>query len=296
MRIIPVEFLSQGQRCSADLYLPEGKPGKPPLVIMAHGFAAEKAFGLKPFAAHFVENGLAVLVFDYRGFGQSEGTPRTLVHPKKQLEDWNAAIDYALDHPEVDGSRLALWGTSLGGGHALVSASRRKEVSAVVAQVPHVDFLPSIKVLGVGFAIQSIPHILQDLLRAGLRLSPHTVPVVSDRDGFAALNTPECFPGYTAMIPEGVQWNNAIPARSLLHFGFYRPVRVFKKITCPVLIQAGIHDSLIPISAVREAGESISNLKLEEYPISHFDIYKGEAFQAAIAKQVQFLLDNFVRF
>ena len=289
MNIIPVEFLSQGQRCCADLYFPETKNGKPPVVIMAHGFAAEKAFGLEPYAARFTVSGFAVLLFDYRGFGESEGTPRGLVHPNHQLEDWNAAIDFVLARTDLDVSRLALWGTSLGGGHALVTASRRKEISAVVAQVPHVDFIPSIKELGIGFATRSIPHIFRDLIRAGLGLDAHHVPVVSDQGEFAALSTPECFPGYWSIIPEVADWENRIPARSLFHFGFYRPVLEFANITCPVLIQAGKKDSLIPIEAIRKAGELIEDLHLIEYPIGHFGIYTGEEFERAVEEQVNFL-------
>jgi alpha-beta hydrolase superfamily lysophospholipase len=52
---------------------------------MAHGFATERTFGLQPFVERFIGAGWAVLTFDYRGFGESEGEPRLLVSPKKHI-------------------------------------------------------------------------------------------------------------------------------------------------------------------------------------------------------------------
>ena len=50
--------------------------------------------GLEPFAELFATKGLAVLLFDYRNFGGSEGEPRNWVSPKRHLQDWDAALDY----------------------------------------------------------------------------------------------------------------------------------------------------------------------------------------------------------
>jgi alpha-beta hydrolase superfamily lysophospholipase len=86
-----VEFISHGERCAAWLYRPDAVE-KPPLVIMAHGFGALRTFRLEPFAEKFVNQGIAVLLFDYRGFGTSEGYPRSLISPKKHIQDWHSAI------------------------------------------------------------------------------------------------------------------------------------------------------------------------------------------------------------
>ena len=63
-----VDFVSSGTRCAAWLYRPHGV-ARPPVVVMAHGFGAERTFGLPAFAGRFAAAGLAVLLFDYRGFG-----------------------------------------------------------------------------------------------------------------------------------------------------------------------------------------------------------------------------------
>ena len=90
---IPSDFVSQGIRCSGDLYLPKNVKN-PPIVIMAHGFAAEKSFRLPAYAERFVLNELAVLLFDYRCFGESDGEPRNLVDPGRHIKDWESAVSH----------------------------------------------------------------------------------------------------------------------------------------------------------------------------------------------------------
>ena len=121
------------------------KVGPTPLVIMAHGFAGEKRFGLLPFARRFVASGLAVLLFDYRHFGGSAGEPRNLVSIQNQQDDWRAAISFAATIPGIDTARIALWGTSLSGGNVLAVAASNRAIAAVVAQVPMVDVPMSLR-------------------------------------------------------------------------------------------------------------------------------------------------------
>ena len=49
--------------------------GGRPCVVMAHGFGGTRDTGLLGYAEGFAAAGLDVFVFDYRGFGASEGTP-----------------------------------------------------------------------------------------------------------------------------------------------------------------------------------------------------------------------------
>ena len=72
---------------------------------------------LERYATRFVEAGLAVLTFDFRHFGASEGTPRQLFSLKYQLEDFRAAIEYARSRQEIDPDKIALWSTSGTGGY-----------------------------------------------------------------------------------------------------------------------------------------------------------------------------------
>ena len=75
--------------------------------------------GLEPYARAFALEGMAALVFTYRHFGDSDGMPRRLIDVDHQLGDWVAALAYARTIEEIDSTRIALWGTSFGGGHVI---------------------------------------------------------------------------------------------------------------------------------------------------------------------------------
>lgn len=104
---------------------------------------AQKDFGLAAYGERFAAAGLASFIFDYRTFGGSEGEPRHWVSPNRHLADWRSAVDFVTSQlgDKVDGSKLLLWGTSFGGGHALTTAARLGgNVTAVVAQVSWLGF------------------------------------------------------------------------------------------------------------------------------------------------------------
>jgi len=94
-----------------DLFRPEGVI-QPPVVVMAHGFGLERRFGLPAFAERLRAAGLAVLLFDYRGFGDSGGAPRGLVDARRHLADFAAAVRCARELKGVDRTRVALWGAN----------------------------------------------------------------------------------------------------------------------------------------------------------------------------------------
>ncbi|GFH32422.1 peptidase_S15 domain-containing protein, partial [Haematococcus lacustris] len=63
-----------------------------------------------------LQAGMAVLAFDYRGFGGSDGAVRNLVSWPRHLQDWQAALDFVhsggLGKGRVDTTRVGLWGVS----------------------------------------------------------------------------------------------------------------------------------------------------------------------------------------
>ncbi|MBC7917673.1 MAG: alpha/beta fold hydrolase, partial [Rhodoferax sp.] len=98
MRVVHTSFQSQGLRCAGTLTLPANAQ-KPPVIVMAHGFACVRAMNLPELSARFVAAGYATYVFDYRNFGDSEGTPRHWVDPKRHQQDWTEAIRHVQGLP-----------------------------------------------------------------------------------------------------------------------------------------------------------------------------------------------------
>lgn len=142
-----------------------------PLVLMAPGLTGTKEGLLERFAWRFAREGLAVLAFDFRSFGGSDGAPRHHVDPFRQAEDYEAALDFAQQtlraDPCIDVSRIALWGSSFSGGVATCVASRRDDVAALIAQAPFLATPDSQKPGALRMPIYVAATVL-DLLRARL--------------------------------------------------------------------------------------------------------------------------------
>jgi len=294
MKRMDSDFMSAGTRCAAWLYLPDDRP-RPPVVVMAHGLAAEKVFRLPAFAERFVEKGLAVLLFDYRNFGDSAGEPRNLISPTRHLRDWRAALEHVRGLGEVDSARLALWGTSFSGGHVLVAAARDRKITAVVAQAPFGDGISTALSFDLKYRLTGLAHGFRDLFRILTFREPHYVPVVADPGTFALMNTPESKPGYLALVPEGSGWKNQAPARIILTLPAYRPIASAPRINCPVLLICAEKDSLIPTRAVEKLAARIRNVRMERVPAGHFDVYQGEIFETVVKMEAEFLAETLTR-
>jgi pimeloyl-ACP methyl ester carboxylesterase len=131
-----VTFNSLGTRCAGDLYLPETSDPVPGLVLGHSGVMVKEALSF--FAPYFVKAGFAVLAIDYRTVGSSEGEPRGLDYPERQVEDFRSAVSYLQTRPEVQPERIGVWGVSIGGSVAAQAAVLDRRIKCVVVQSPSV--------------------------------------------------------------------------------------------------------------------------------------------------------------
>jgi dipeptidyl aminopeptidase/acylaminoacyl peptidase len=93
----------------------------------------------KPYHDALLAAGMAILVFDYRGFGDSEGDA-TYLDPATQVEDWRNAVTYLSRRPEIDATRIGAFGSGgTGGGNAIMAAGLDARIKATVSQVPVAD-------------------------------------------------------------------------------------------------------------------------------------------------------------
>ncbi|MEW6526258.1 MAG: alpha/beta hydrolase [Spirochaetota bacterium] len=287
-KITSTQFYSNNCKLDARLYLPDsGK--KTPVIVMAHGFGARMDWGLHPFADVFAQMGCAVLMFDYRGFGNSQGTIRKLVYHVHHIEDYHAAIAYARTIPSIDSSRVLLWGTSFSGGHVLTVASHDSSIAGVIAQVPFVDGVAAALNLPVKNILSGLWYGSLDVVLSLVKAKPITIPLVATPDTFAAMNTPECYDGYMKLVPPEAADENWCPARVCLTLPMYRPIAVANRIQCQVCIIGAQLDSLIPIKAVEKTAKRIKHVDFHTLPCGHFDPYDGEMFDKNIQIQKQFL-------
>ncbi len=153
----PVTIWSEGSRLAADFVRPADAQAALPAILLCHGWGGLKEHLAERYARPFAQAGFACLVFDYRGWGGSDGrlvpardepmltqagertmrvrTIRDVVDPLDQLSDIRAAFAWLASEPGIDPSRVGLWGTSYGGGHVVFAAGTDDRVRAVVAQI-----------------------------------------------------------------------------------------------------------------------------------------------------------------
>ena len=106
------------------------KASPSPAVVVMHGWGANASLML-PVLAPLHAAGFSVLLMDARCHGASDDAPFTSL--PRFAEDIEAGLDWLHQQAHIDSLRLAVVGHSVGAAAALLSASRRSDVKAVVS-------------------------------------------------------------------------------------------------------------------------------------------------------------------
>lgn len=287
-----VTFLSARTTCAAWHYRGESDAfasvaGRP-CVVMAHGFSGTRDAGLEGYAEAFARAGLDVLLFDYRGFGGSDGPMRQHIDVKGQRADYQAAVAAARRLHGVDPDAIVLWGTSYSGGHVLHTAAGDQRIAAVISLTPAVDGLP---VLGMILKNEG-PGKLLALTAAGVRdrfgKTSKMLDAVGPAGSAAVIAQDGALEAFESAA--GPLWKNEVRARCTLDVAFNRPVTGIRKISAPLLVQVGTQDQIVSSPAAkRAAAKATVPTEFRDYPVGHFDVY-GDPWQTTIATdQIEFL-------
>lgn len=292
--VADVEFDAEGTTLRGWLYRPHTESGPAPVVVMAHGYNCLKEFYLDRYAEALAGAGHAVLAYDHRNFGDSDGEPRQELDPWVQVRDYRHAITFAQTLDGVDPDRVGVWGSSYAGGHVLVVAAIDRRVGCVVSQVPTISGwestlrrTPPQALAGRRREFDADRH---ERFRGG---APKTVPMVVDPEAggaasHASADAWEFFTGKTSP-PEDqwrfAKWRNEITLRSLELYSEYEPGSFVERIApTPLLMVVGDGDSVCPtdlsLGAFHRAREP---KRLELYPGGHFSAYTDQFDRAAAA-------------
>jgi pimeloyl-ACP methyl ester carboxylesterase len=166
-----VTIWSQGVRLEGDVYKPKDLKAsdKIPGILMVSGWGGNKKNIEKNYAPHFAKQGFIVLSFDFKSWGQSDGPLvlaeklatvdeatevnvkathiRQIINPLSMVEDVRAALHFLGSEPQVMPNNLGIWGTSMGGGLALVAAADDSRVKALVTQLAPLNYKYNLSVI-----------------------------------------------------------------------------------------------------------------------------------------------------
>ena len=291
-------FISQGDNLKAWLYRPSGVL-KPPVVVMAHGFGGERWMRLPAYAERFAQIGIAVFVFDYRGFNDSEGEPHNYINPSRHSQDWDAAIAYVKTLDNIDAKRMALWGTSFSGGHVIVEAVKHPEILAVVSQVPFTDGISTewnYIITDPMFALKGTYHGFADVIASIFIKHRHHVRIAGrPGEAFAMMSKPDSMDGLIKLMAideKDFEKNNFCPSNIAFTLGLYRPISYAEKVDCPTLVIGAEKDTLFPPTGPKKMADRMKKATYISLPLNHFEPYVGEPFEKLVKVMGDFLKTN----
>jgi fermentation-respiration switch protein FrsA (DUF1100 family) len=217
-----------------------------------------------------------VLVHDHRNFGTSGGDLRGDIDPWQQIADWRRAISYLESRPEVDPTRIGLWGTSYAGGHALVLGATDRRLRCIVAQVPTISgYEQGLRRVSPD-ATPALEHAFNEDERGRLRGElPRRQAIVSgDLTVPAAYRSQDAIDFYLQPIPEGL-WKNEVTLRSTRAARMYEPGTWISRVSPTPLLMVVARDDKVTIADLALAGyeRALEPKRLVLIPGGHFDPY-----------------------
>jgi cephalosporin-C deacetylase-like acetyl esterase len=157
---------------------------------MAHGYSGVKG-SLTKYAEVFSSAGLAVLLYDHRGFGSSDGAIRQEIDPQAQVADLRDAVTFAHTLPGVDPARLGVWGSSFAGGHAITVGAADHRVKCIVAQVPMISGHETVRRMFPANRAAKLERMFtEDRIARAKGEAPQRIPVFATDEAICSLPPP----------------------------------------------------------------------------------------------------------
>jgi cephalosporin-C deacetylase-like acetyl esterase len=243
-----IEFLSQDAILRGRLYLPEKKSKKSPVIIMAHGFTTTiNGMTADKYAEKYRESGFAVLLYDHRNLGISDGEPRRDVNFWVQSRGYIDCIDFVSNLSEIDITKIAVWGASMSAQEAFLVGSIDERIKAIVLMIPGFEStLPAEDNDGKLYAFAK-----KTVLSERIMDMSHTVieqmPIVSSNQ----LGTPSVLVEITAYRwfieyggRFGTNWDNVVSYSDVERPELYHTGQCAPHLKAPVLMIVATNDEM----------------------------------------------------
>jgi fermentation-respiration switch protein FrsA (DUF1100 family) len=209
-------FQSGGQTLVGDLYWPDGD--EPSGIVIAVGpLTSVKEQAAGTYARAMAERGYVGLAFDYRYFGESEGSPRQFENPEANIEDTKSAATALLADDRLAGLPLFGLGICFGAGPMVrsVAEDARFRAFAGVAGV-YTDHAKTVARMGAAY------QAAIDRGRAAERKwretgEAETIPAVAPDGGNVAMPLREAYEFYGTLRGAVPNYVNGYAVQSLAY-------------------------------------------------------------------------------
>ncbi|KAL0945350.1 hypothetical protein HGRIS_000848 [Hohenbuehelia grisea] len=276
------------------VYTPVRSPSRDgyPVVIMAHGVGCTKSMGLASWAEAFCAAGYVCIVFDFRRWGASDGSPRNSIFISERLQDYRTIIKYCRRKDDYDSQKIVLWGYSFAGGHVLaLSAEPELNIRATIALAPYTG-------RAFGFTLtwlclRRVSLAIADIIKQTFGASPVYIPCVGPPGSVGAVTAAGAVEGLLSLATGDGDFPNQISASTYLRTPMFQPRNVCSFIACPVLMIAATGDVICPAKGVLEAASLAPNAETVKIAGGHFDMFPGQSeHERCVKAQVAFLLKH----
>ncbi len=299
-----IEFGSNGEVCRGRLYLPSEKRNEPyPTIVMAGGWCYVKEIVMPHYADYFVKAGYAVLLFDYRNFGESGGNPRQHIDPWQQIEDYRNAISYVETRPELNHDQIIVWGISYSGGHALIVGSIDPRVKGIISNIPVVDGYENMRRVHGESEFSELRRLIMEDRKFRFKTggaSPTKMPMsaLNPKDLLSTWPFPSIYAGFEEIkkkeAPRHEHWSTVESVELLLNYTVFPFLRRIVNIPTLMLVAEGDDITLwdIEIEAFRQIVSQ--DKKLFVLPdTSHMSLYGNMSkLELAATVTVNWLKDH----
>jgi uncharacterized protein len=288
-----VSFVIDGETLRGDLYLPTSSSvkAKVPAVVVGGSLTSVKEQMSATYAKALAKQGIAALAFDYRHYGQSDGTPRQLESVPSKRADLQAAVSFLQTQARIDADAIALMGICTSGGNVIQAAAIDQRVKAVIT-VAGWFAEPSLTPLlyggeeGVATLKQQAQAAQEKFLRTGTSDTVQTYGMA----GSGAAHAGDHMDYYVNAQRGNIsQWTNALAVQSWASWLDFNPVADAAKVKVPTMI---IHsdDSAFPDQAKKVYGLLAGKKELNWMQGGHFEFYDNpEKVKAVAADTVRFI-------